>query len=155
MNDNLSINIFLDETDTPFARYYSPDDIHFISELEDFIISKISIDKRKIEIHFRGQNEANDKSLKTALLNTFSNRVKKDKYTCSRNNKKAYALYVIGIIIGLIYLQLSSSHAYFAGVLSIMCWVFIWSGTEVYFFENREIKMDIRRCKKILEASVY
>ncbi|SDZ06587.1 hypothetical protein [Bacillus sp. 166amftsu] len=156
MKDELSINIYLDETDTPFSRYYSSDDVHLSSDLEDFILSKLHSGKRKeVEIFFSGQNDFDEKSLKTATFNTFSNLLNEEEYTYARNVKKAIVLFVIGIIIGVIFLKLSSNHAYIAGVLSIVCWVFIWSGTEVYFFENQQIKRDIRKCKNILNGNVY
>ncbi|WP_020059890.1 hypothetical protein [Bacillus sp. 123MFChir2] len=155
MKDELSINIYLDETDTPFSRYYSPDDVHLSSDLEDFLLSKLHSGKRKdIEISFVGQNDFDEKSLKAATFNTFSNLLDEEEDTHARNVKKAIILFVIGIIVGIIYLKLSSSHAYIAGVLSIVCWVFIWSGTEVYFFENQQIKRTIRKCKNILNANV-
>ncbi|MCP1124625.1 hypothetical protein NKR74_15140 [Bacillus sp. 3103sda1] len=156
MKDELSINIYLDETDTPFSRYYSSDDVHLSSDLEDFLLSKLHSGKRKeVEIFFLGQNDFDEKSLKTATFNTFSNLLNEEEYTYARNVKKAIVLFVIGIIIGVIYLKLSSTHAYTAGVLSIVCWVFIWAGTEVYFFENRQIKREIRKCKNILNANVH
>ncbi|MFI8705949.1 hypothetical protein ACIGHG_02495 [Bacillus sp. NPDC077411] len=155
MKDELSINIYLDETDTPFSRYYSPDDVHLSSDLEDFLLSKLHSGKRKdIEISFFGQNDFDEKSLKTATFNTFSNLLEEEEYTYARNVKKTIVLFVIGIIVGVIYLKLSSNHAYIGGVLSIVCWVFIWSGTEVYFFENQQIKRTIRKCKNILNANV-
>ncbi|PEA54216.1 hypothetical protein CON64_13955 [Bacillus pseudomycoides] len=155
MKDELSINIYLDETDTPFSRYYSPDDVHLSSDLENFLLSKLHSGKRKdIEISFFGQNDFDEKSLKTATLNTFSNLLDEEEYIYARNVKKAIVLFVVGIIVGVLYLKLSSSHTYIAGVLSIVCWVFIWSGTEVYFFENQQIKQTIRKCKNILNANV-
>ena len=54
MKDELSINIYLDETDTPFSRYYSSDNVHLSSDLEDFILSKLHSGKRKeVEIFFQ------------------------------------------------------------------------------------------------------
>ncbi|MEA1010968.1 hypothetical protein U2H24_14885 [Bacillus cereus] len=156
MKDELSINIYLDETDTPFSRYYSSDDVHLSSDLEDFILSKLHSGKRKeVEIFFSGQNDFDEKSLKTATFNTFSNLLNEEEYTYARNVKKAIVLFVLGIIVGLIFLKLSSTHAYVAGVLSIVCWVFIWAGTEVYFFENQQIKRNIRKCKNILNCNVH
>ncbi len=156
MNNDLSINIFLDETDTPFAPYFSSDDFHLSSDLEEFILSKLLNSKRReVDIFIKGENDYDDKSLKTAILNTFSNRVEENKYIYDINNKKAIVLYAFGIIIGLIGFRLSSSYDYFAGVLSIVCWVFIWSGTEVYFFENRQIKADVRKCHNIINANVH
>ncbi|PGZ03090.1 hypothetical protein COE30_23430 [Bacillus cereus] len=156
MKDELSINIYLDETDTPFSRYYSSDDVHLSSDLEDFILSKLHSGKRKeVEIFFSGQNDFDEKSLKTATFNTFSNFLNEEKYTYARNVKKAIVLFVLGIIVGLIFLKLSSTHAYVAGVLSIVCWVFIWAGTEVYFFENQQIKRNIRKCRNILNGNVH
>ena len=156
MKDELSINIYLDETDTPFSRYYSSDDVHLSSDLEDFILSKLHSGKRKeVEIFFSGQNDFDEKSLKTATFNTFSNLLNEEGYTYARNVKKAIVLFVLGIIVGLIFLKLSSTHAYVAGVLSIVCWVFIWAGTEVYFFENQQIKRNIRKCKNILNGNVH
>lgn len=156
MKDELSINIYLDETDTPFSRYYGSDDVHLSPDLEDFILSKLHGGKRKeVEIFFLGQNDFDETSLKTATFNTFSNLLNKEEYIYARNVNKAIILFVIGIIIGLIYLNLSSDYAYLAGVLSIVCWVFVWSGTEVYFFENRQIKQQIRKCKNILNANVH
>ena len=156
MKDELSINIYLDETDTPFSRYYSSDDVHLSSDLEEFILSKLHSGKRKeVEIFFSGQNDFDEKSLKTATFNTFSNFLNEEKYTYARNVKKAIVLFVLGIIVGLIFLKLSSTHAYVAGVLSIVCWVFIWAGTEVYFFENQQIKRNIRKCKNILNGDVH
>ncbi|WP_433772248.1 hypothetical protein [Bacillus wiedmannii] len=156
MKDELSINIYLDETDTPFSRYYSSDDVHLSSDLEDFILSKLHSGKRKeVEIFFSGQNDFDEKSLKTATFNTFSNFLNEEEYTYARNVKKAIVLFVLGIIVGLIFLKLSSTHAYVAGVLSIVCWVFIWAGTEVYFFENQQIKRNIRKCKNILNGNVH
>ncbi|GLV64317.1 hypothetical protein Bmyc01_29870 [Bacillus mycoides] len=156
MKDELSINIYLDETDTPFSRYYSSDDVHLSSDLEDFILSKLHSGKRKeVEIFFLSQNDFDEKSLKTATFNTFSNLLNEEEYTYSRNVKKAIVLFVLGIIVGLIFLKLSSTHAYVAGVLSIVCWVFIWAGTEVYFFENQQIKRNIRKCKNILNGNVH
>ena len=155
MKDELSINIYLGETDTPFSRYYSSDDVHLSSDLEDFILSKLHSGKRKeVEIFFSGQNDFDEKSLKTATFNTFSNLLSEEEYTYARNVKKAIVLFVIGIIVGVIFLNLSSNHAYIAGVLSIVCWVFVWSGTEVYFFENQQIKRNIRKCKNILSGNV-
>ncbi|WP_242213409.1 hypothetical protein [Bacillus cereus group sp. BfR-BA-01383] len=156
MKDELSINIYLDETDTPFSRYYSSDDVHLSSDLEDFILSKLHSGKRKeVEIFFSGQNDFDEKSLKTATFNTFSNLLNEEEYTYARNVKKAIVLFVLGIIVGLIFLKLSSTHAYVAGVLSIVCWVFIWAGTEVYFFENQQIKRNIRKCKNILNGNAH
>ncbi|EJQ51019.1 hypothetical protein IEQ_01959 [Bacillus cereus BAG6X1-2] len=156
MKDELSINIYLDETDTPFSRYYSSDDVHLSSDLEDFILSKLHSGKRKeVEIFFSGQNDFDEKSLKTATFNTFSNLLNEEEYTYARNVKKAIVLFVFGIIVGLIFLKLSSTHAYVAGVLSIVCWVFIWAGTEVYFFENQQIKRNIRKCKNILNGNMH
>lgn len=156
MKDELSINIYLDETDTPFSRYYSSDDVHLSSDLEEFILSKLHSGKRKeVEIFFSGQNDFDEKSLKTATFNTFSNLLNEEEYTYARNVKKAIVLFVLGIIVGLIFLKLSSTHAYVAGVLSIVCWVFIWAGTEVYFFENQQIKRNIRKCKNILNGDVH
>lgn len=156
MKDELSINIYLDETDTPFSRYYSSDDVHLSSDLEDFLLSKLRSGKRKeVEIFFLGQNDFDEKLLKTATFNTFSNILNKEEYTYARNVNKAIVLFVVGIIVGLIYLKLSSNHAYIAGVLSIVCWVFVWSGTEVYFFENQQIKQNIRKCKNILNANIH
>ena len=156
MKDELSINIYLDETDTPFSRYYSSDDVHLSSDLEDFILSKLHSGKRKeVEIFFSGQNDFDEKSLKTATFNTFSNFLNEEEYTYARNVKKAIVLFVLGIIVGLIFLKISNTHAYVAGVLSIVCWVFIWAGTEVYFFENQQIKRNIRKCKNILNGNVH
>ncbi|MFD0771512.1 hypothetical protein ACFQZ1_22500 [Bacillus sp. CGMCC 1.60114] len=156
MKDKLSINIYLDETDTPFSRYYSSDDVHLSSDLEDFLLSKLHSGKRKeVEIFFLGQNDFDEKSLKTATFNTFSNLLNEEEYTYARNVKKAIVLFVIGIIVGLIFLNLSNNHAYIAGVLSIVCWVFIWSGTEVYFFENQQIKQTMRKCRDILNSNVH
>ncbi|MDP7980780.1 hypothetical protein [Bacillus multifaciens] len=156
MKDELKINIYLDETDSPFSRYCSSNDVHLSSDLEDFLLSRLHSGKRKeVEIFFLGQNDFDEKSLKTATSNTFSNLLNEEEYTYARNVKKAIILFVIGIIVGVIYLKLTSSHAYLAGVLSIVCWVFIWSGTEVYFFENQQIKQKIRKCKNILNANVY
>ncbi|PFK43253.1 hypothetical protein COI93_10585 [Bacillus cereus] len=156
MKDELSINIYLDETDTPFSRYYSSDDVHLNSDLEDFILSKLHSGKRKeVDILFSGQNDFDEKSLKTATFNTFSNLLNEEEYTYARNVKKAIILFVLGIIVGVIFLKLSNNHAYIAGVLSIVCWVFIWSGTEVYFFENQQIKRNIRKCKNILNGNVH
>ncbi|WP_410981605.1 hypothetical protein [Bacillus cereus] len=156
MKDELSINIYLGETDTPFSRYYSSDDVHLSSDLEDFILSKLHSGKRKeVEIFFSGQNDFDEKSLKTATFNTFSNLLNEEEYTYARNIKKAIVLFVIGIIVGMIFLKLSNNHAYIAGVLSIVCWVFVWSGTEVYFFENQQIKRNIRKCKNILNGNVH
>ncbi|MDM5239353.1 hypothetical protein QUF83_25385 [Bacillus cereus] len=156
MKDELSINIYLDETDTPFSRYYNSDDVHLSSDLEDFILSKLHSGKRKkVEIFFSGQNDFDEKSLKTATFNTFSNFLNEEEYTYARNVKKAIVLFVLGIIVGLIFLKLSSTHAYVAGVLSIVCWVFIWAGTEVYFFENQQIKRNIRKCRNILNGNVH
>jgi len=78
-----------------------------------------------------------------------------EEYTYARNVNKAIVLFVVGIIVGLIYLKLSSNHAYIAGVLSIVCWVFVWSGTEIYFFENQQIKRNIRKCKNILNSNIH
>ncbi|MFD3449664.1 hypothetical protein ACFDTO_34385 [Microbacteriaceae bacterium 4G12] len=156
MKDELSVNIYLDETDSPFSRYYSSDEVHLSSDLEDFLLSKLHSGKRKeVEIFFLGQNDFDEKSLKTAICNTFSNLLNEEEYTYARNVKKSIVLFVIGIIVGVIYLKLTNSHAYLAGVLSIVCWVFIWSGTEVYFFENQQIKQKIRKCKNILNANVH
>jgi len=156
MKDELSINIYLDETDTPFSRYYSSDDVHLSSDLEDFLLSKLRSGKRKeVEIFFLGQNDFDEKLLKTATFNTFSNILNEEEYTYARNVNKAIVLFVVGIIVGLIYLKLSSNHAYIAGVLSIMCWVFVWSGTEIYFFENQQIKRNIRKCKNILNSNIH
>ncbi|MBM6645261.1 hypothetical protein [Bacillus sp. RIT 809] len=156
MKDELSINIYLDETDTPFSRYYSSDDVHLSSDLEDFILSKLHSGKiKEVEIFFSGQNDFDEKSLKTATFNTFSNLLNEEEYTYERNVKKAIVLFVLGIIVGLIFLKLSSTHAYVAGVLSIVCWVFIWAGTEVYFFENQQIKRNIRKCKNILNGNMH
>jgi len=156
MKDELSINIYLDETDTPFSRYYSSDDVHLSSDLEDFLLSKLRSGKRKeVEIFFLGQNDFDEKLLKTATFNTFSNILNEEEYTYARNVNRAIVLFVVGIIVGLIYLKLSSNHAYIAGVLSIMCWVFVWSGTEIYFFENQQIKRNIRKCKNILNSNIH
>ena len=156
MKDELNINIYLDETDTPFSRYYSSDDVHLSSDLEDFILSKLHSGKRKeVDIFFSGENDFDEKSLKTATFNTFSNLLTEEEYTYARNVKKAIVLFVLGIIVGVIFLKLSNSHAYIAGVLSIVCWVFIWSGTEVYFFENQQIKRNIRKCKNILSGNIH
>lgn len=156
MNDDLRINIYLDETDTPFARYYNSNNIQLNSDLKDFILSKLlSVKRKKVEIYFSGKNDFDEDSLKTAIQNTFSNQLNEEQYTYARNVKKAIVLFVIGIIVGLIYLKLSNSHAYFAGVLSIVCWVFVWSGTEIYFFENQQIKHEIRKCKDILNANLH
>ncbi|EEL50012.1 hypothetical protein [Bacillus cereus] len=156
MKDELNIHIYLDETDTPFSRYYSSDDVHLSSDLEDFILSKLHSGKRKeVDIFFSGENDFDEKSLKTATFNTFSNLLDEEEYTYARNVKKAIVLFVLGIIVGVIFLKLSNSHAYIAGVLSIVCWVFIWSGTEVYFFENQQIKRNIRKCKNILSGNVH
>ncbi|PEA82933.1 hypothetical protein [Bacillus pseudomycoides] len=156
MKDELSINIYLDETDTPFSRYYSSDDVHLSSDLEDFLLSKLRSGKRKeVEIFFLGQNDFDEKLLKTATFNTFSNILNEEEYTYARNVNRAIVLFVVGIIVGLIYLKLSSNHAYIAGVLSIVCWVFVWSGTEIYFFENQQIKRNIRKCKNILNSNIH
>ena len=156
MKDELSINIYLDETDTPFSRYYSSDDVHLSSDLEEFLLSKLHSGKRKeVDIFFLGQNGFDEKLLKTATVNTFSNILNEEEYTHARNVKKAIVLFVLGIIVGLIFLNLPSEYAYVSGVLSIVCWVFIWAGTEVYFFENQQIKQKIRKCKNILAADVH
>lgn len=111
--------------------------------------------KEKSRNIFSGQNDFDEKSLKTATFNTFSNFLNEEEYTYARNVKKAIVLFVLGIIVGLIFLKLSSTHAYVAGVLSIVCWVFIWAGTEVYFFENQQIKRNIRKCRNILNGNVH
>ncbi|MFF3022336.1 hypothetical protein ACFVRR_06685 [Gottfriedia sp. NPDC057948] len=156
MEDNISINIFLKDSDNPYASFYSDDFLHLGSDLEDFILSKLLSAKRKnIELLFVGQNNFDENSLKTATLNSFSNLMKTDERIYARNIKKTIILFVFGIIIGLFYLKLQKSHAYIGGILSIVCWVFIWSGTEVYFFENMQIKQKIKKCKNILNANIY
>lgn len=155
MKDELIINIYLDETDTPFSKYYNLDDVHLSSDLVDFILSKLHSGRRKkTKLVFLGQNNFNEKELQIATHNTFSNILNEEEYTYARNVKKAIVLFMIGILVGVIFLNFSSTNTYIAGVLSIVCWVFIWSGTEVYFFENRQIKQQIRKCRNILNASV-
>lgn len=156
MKDKLYINVYLDETDTPFSRYYCADDVHLSSDLVDFILSKLHSGRRnKVELVFLGQNDFDEKALQTATYNTFSTILNEEEYTYARNVKKAIVLFILGIIIGVTFLNYSSTHTYIAGVLSIVCWVFIWSGTEVYFFENRQIKQQIRKCRNMLHASVH
>lgn len=156
MDNDLSIDIFLDETDTPFAPYFSPGDFHLSSDLEEFILSKLlNSRRREVDIFIKGENDHDDRSLKTAILNTFSDRMEENKYIYDKNNKKTIILYVLGIIVGLIGFKLPSSYAYLVGILSIVCWVFLWAGTEVYFFENRQIKADIRKCQNIINANVH
>lgn len=156
LKDKLSIHIYLDETDTPFSRYYSLDDVHLSSDLVDFILSKLHSGKRKkVELVFLGQNDFDGNSLQAATYNTFSNILNEEEYAHARNVRKAIVLFILGIIVGVIFLNLSSTYAYLSGVLSIVCWVFIWSGTEVYFFENRQIKQKIRNCRNVLNANVY
>lgn len=156
MKDELSINIYLDETDTPFSRYYCLDDAHLSSDLVDFILSKLHrVRREKVELFFLGQNDFDESSLQDATYNTFSDILNEEEYTYARNVKKAAVLYILGIIIGVIFLNLSSTHTYFAGVLSIVCWVFLWSGTEIYFFENLQIKRKIKKCKNVLNANVH
>ncbi|MCM3738110.1 hypothetical protein M3215_20545 [Bacillus cytotoxicus] len=155
MKDELNIHVYLDETDTPFSRYYSSDDVHLSSDLEEFLLSKLHSGKKKeVEILFLGENDFDEKSLQTATFNTFSSLLNEEEYTYARNVKKTIVLFVIGIIVGVIYLNLTSSHSYLAGILSIVSWVFIWSGTEIYFFDNQQIKRNIRRCKSIVNANV-
>ncbi|MCJ8014398.1 hypothetical protein MUG84_22115 [Paenibacillus sp. KQZ6P-2] len=155
MRDELSINIYLDETDTPFSRYYSLEDVHLSSDLEDFILAKLHSGRRKeVEIFYLGQNDFDEKSLQAATFNTFSDILNEEEYTYARNVKKSIVLFVLGIIVGVIFLKYSTTHAYIAGVLSIVCWVFIWAGTEVYFFDNQQIKQKIRKCRNILNANV-
>ena len=155
MDSKLTIPVYLEETDSPFASFYSSDNLHLNSELEDFILSKLhNAKRRKIEILYIGENNFDENSLKTATLNSFSNLKDEDELIFYRNIKKTIVLFVIGIIIGLIYLKLSSDHAYIGGILSIVSWVFIWSGTEVYFFENLQIKQKIRKCKYLLNAKI-
>lgn len=155
MRDELSIHIYLDETDTPFSRYYSLDDVHLSSDLEDFILSKQNNGRRKeVNIFFVGQNDFDEKSLQAAIFNTFTNILNEEEYTYARNVKKAIVLFVIGIIVGVIFLKYSTTYAYISGVLSIVCWVFIWAGTEVYFFDNQQIKQKMRKCRNILHANV-
>lgn len=156
MDSKLTIKVYLEETDTPFASFYSSDNLHLSPELEDFILSKLHNAKRKkIEIYYFDENNFDEISLKTATFNSFSNLKDEDELIYNRNIKKTIILFVIGIIIGIIYLKLSSIHAYIGGILSIVSWVFIWSGTEVYFFENLQIKQKIRKCKYLLNAKVY
>lgn len=155
MKDELSISIYLDETDTPFSRYYSLDDVHLSSDLVDFILSKLHSGRIKnVDLFFLGQNDFDENSLQAATYNTFSNILNEEEYTYAKNAKKAIVLFMLGIIVGVIFLNLSSTYAYIGGVLSIVCWVFIWSGTEIYFFENRQIKQKIRKCRNVLNANV-
>ncbi|MFB7142646.1 hypothetical protein ACFCYN_23850 [Gottfriedia sp. NPDC056225] len=48
MNDEFTINIYLNKSDNVFASYYNTDDLHLNSDLEDFIISKLHNAKQKI-----------------------------------------------------------------------------------------------------------
>ncbi|PEJ59050.1 MULTISPECIES: hypothetical protein [unclassified Bacillus (in: firmicutes)] len=156
MNDEFRISIYLNESDNVFASYYNTDDLHLNSELEDFIISKLQNAKQKnIKITYYGQENIDEDSLKSATFNSFSKLMKEDELVYTRNIKKTIILFVIGIIIGVFYLKLSSKHEYIGGILSIVCWVFIWSGTEVYFFDNLQIKQKIRKCRELLSANVY
>ena len=155
MNQKNRIEVYLDEGDDLFERYYPPEDFHLNSDLVEYIISKISILRNQDhEILFFSNSNIDISPLKTAITSTFSDRLKSNQFSSRKNKVKAIILGVIGTMIGLIYLGLLDTYIYFAGILSIICWVFLWAGTEIYFFDNREIKNDIRKCKYILSADI-
>lgn len=155
MDPKNRIEVFLDEGDDLFERYYPPDDFHLNSDLVEYIISKISILRnQEHEILFYSNSNIDISPLKTAITSTFSDRLKSNQFFSRKNKIKAIILGVIGTIIGLIYLGLMETYIYFAGILSVICWVFLWAGTEIYFLDNREIKNEIRKCKYILSADI-
>ena len=148
------IEIFLDEVDDLFERYYQLDDIHLNSDLEQYIFSKIRGDIQDYEILFFSDSNIDIYPLKKAVTSTFTDRLKSNQHIYRRNKIKAIILVGIGTVIVLIYLGMLESHTYFAGILSIIFEVFLWAGTEIYFFDNREIKNKIRKYKCILNADL-
>ncbi|WP_312369427.1 hypothetical protein [Lachnoclostridium sp.] len=155
MNPKNRIEVFLNEGDDLFERYYPPEDFHLNSDLVEYIISKISILRnQEHEIFFFSNSNIDISPLKTAITSTFSDRLETNQFFSRKNKIKAIILGVLGTIIGLIFLGLWDSYVYLAGILSVISWVFLWAATEIYFLDNREIKNEIRKCKYILSADI-
>lgn len=151
----LTIDIYLDEDDTLFRNFDAPNDYHLSRDIEDYILSKFTHNfKRKVEINFYNTEESSS-VVEAAVMNTFRDRVEGIRHEHRANNVKAIILFILGFLIGFIFLWISNAELeMFAASVSIVSWVLIWAGTEIYFFDNLKIRGFMNKCDSILKSKI-
>ncbi|MCR6516074.1 MAG: hypothetical protein ACRDCB_03305 [Clostridium sp.] len=154
---NKKIEVYIGENNEIFKGFYSPSDYNISNELEEYLMDRVSFTKRNddidIEIKF---NYSSDKEvLKRAIKNTFNKKIEEENHIIKKNNIICLAAFILGIIIGALVYIFSNINISISQLLSIVCWVFIWYGVETYFFENRELKVNVKRYKQILNSNIY
>lgn len=154
---NRKIEVYIGENNEIFKGFYSPNDYNISNELEEYLMDRVGFTKRNddidIEIKFNYNSDA--EPLKMAIKNTFNKKIKEEGLIIKKNNVICLAAFILGIIIGALVYIFSSINISISQLLSIVCWVFIWYGVETYFFENRELKVNVKRYKQILNAKIY
>lgn len=153
-NKKLIIDIYLQDEDV-FRNFDAPKDYHLSEDIEAYILSKFTHNfKREVEINFYNAHEASG-AIEAAVANTFTDRIESVRYEHKANNVKAIILFVLGFLIGFIFLWISNAEMeMFAASVSIVSWVLIWAGTEIYFFDNLKIRGIMNKSKSILKGRV-
>lgn len=152
--DKLVIDIYLVDED-PFRSFFAPDEYRLSAEIEDYILSKFTNNlKKEVELNFINSSE-NLYAMKIAVSNTFSDRINSVEHEFKANHVKAIVLFILGFLFGFLFSWISETDfKMFAAMISIISWVLIWSGTEIYFFKNLQIRGFINKCESVLEAKI-
>ncbi|WP_194192128.1 hypothetical protein [Clostridium chrysemydis] len=154
---NRKIEVYIGENNEIFKGFYSPSDYNISNELEEYLMDRVSFTNRndEIEIEIKFNYNSDKEVLKRAIKNTFNKKITEENHMIKKNNIICLAAFILGIIIGALVYIFSSINMAISQLLSIVCWVFIWYGVETYFFENRELKVNVKRYKQILKAKTY
>ena len=93
-----------------------------------------------LEIHCPEIDEELQNRIKKSIKNNYGMEIDDNEYDLSMNNRRAFALAIVGIIFLVLSIAIENIGRIFADFLCVIWWVAIWDMVEILMLENREIK---------------
>ena len=107
-----------------------------------------------LEIHCPEIDEELQNRIKKSIKNNYGMEIDDNEYDLSMNNRRAFALAIVGIIFLVLSIAIENIGRIFADFLCVVWWVAIWDMVEILLIENREIKWKRLNNQQLYDSTI-
>ncbi len=158
VDEYFNINIKVDNKEQIISKFSYDENDKLNKELSEFILDKTKIAplNKNIKLKFYTSSPIDNNEIKSTIQNHF-----KEEYLEFKHElKRANAISLIMLILGIISLSLLVlahkffDYYYFTTILEIASWVFVWESVDIFFLQRSRLKRQCLLIEKLYLAKV-
>ena len=107
-----------------------------------------------LEIHCPEIDEDFQNKIKKNIKNNYGMEIDDNEYDLAANNKRAFVLAVVGILLLIFNILIEGLGRIFSDFISVVWWVAIWDMVEILIIENQDIKSKRLNNQQLYDSTI-